>query len=128
MRLAPLLILALVTGSALNVGCDRSETPKSTVPKSESPKPNNAARSATAKGSVVIFKTAEEARAHVLATKITGDRFELAISDDFTFAGRPDKEGAGMAIVLDAILAQDYTVDGFEQRDGYRVYRYKPFM
>ena len=33
-----------------------------------------------------------------------------------------------MAIVLDAILAQDYTVDGFEQRDGYRLYRYKPFM
>ena len=76
----------------------------------------------------MIFKTAEEARAHVLAKEITGDRFELAIRDDFTFAGRPDKEGAGMAIVLDAILAQDYTVDGFEQRDGYRVYRYKPLM
>jgi hypothetical protein len=74
----------------------------------------------------MIFKTAEEARAHVLATKIAGDRFELAISSTFTLAGRPDITGAGMALVLDAILAQGYTVDGFEQRDGYRVYRYKP--
>ena len=68
----------------------------------------------------MIFKTAEEARAHVQATKFTGDQFELAISNQFTFAGRPDTIGAGMA------LAQDYTVDGFEQRDGYRLYRYKP--
>jgi hypothetical protein len=75
----------------------------------------------------VIFKTAEEARAHVQATKISGDRFELAISNDFTFAGQPDTTGTGMAIVVDAILAQEYTVDGFEQRDGYRLYGYKPF-
>lgn len=80
----------------------------------------------TSKGNVVIFKTAEEARTHVQATKLDGERFELAISDNFTFAGRPDTMGAGMAIVLDAILAQDFAVDGFEQRDGYRLYRYKP--
>ena len=73
----------------------------------------------------MIFKTAEEARAHVLATKISGERFELAISNDFTFAGRPDLMGVGMALVLDAILARDYTVDGFEQRERYRLYRYK---
>jgi len=75
----------------------------------------------------VFFKTAEEVRAHVQATKIAGERFELAISNDVTFAGQPDKTGAGMAIVLDAILAQGFTVDGFEQRNGYRLYRYKPF-
>jgi hypothetical protein len=79
------------------------------------------------KGCVVIFKTAEKARAHVLATKITGDRFELAISSDFTLAGHPDTTGAGMCFVVDAILAQEYIVDGFEQRDGYRLYRYIPF-
>ena len=78
-------------------------------------------------GSTVIFRTAEEARAHVLATKISGDRFELAISSDFTFAGQPDTTGFGMCFVVDAILAQEYIVDGFEQRDGYRLYRYKPF-
>jgi hypothetical protein len=78
------------------------------------------------KENVGIFKTAEEARAHVQATKISGDRFELAISNDFEFAGSPDTSGAGMAIVLDSILAQGYGPDGFEQRKGYRLYRYKP--
>jgi hypothetical protein len=78
------------------------------------------------KGKPVIFKTAEAARAHLLATKITGDRFELAIANDFTFLGRPDPTGAGMAFVVDAILAQGYGPDGFEQREGYRLYRYKP--
>jgi hypothetical protein len=78
------------------------------------------------KGNVVIFRTAEDARAHVQATKISGARFELAIANDFTFAGQPDTTGAGMAIVLDAILAQGYGPDGFEQRDGYRLYRYQP--
>jgi hypothetical protein len=106
MRLAPLLILASLAGTAPMVGCDRN---------------------GTSKGNLVIFKTAEEARAHVQATVITGDRFELAISNNFTFAGKPDTTGAGMAIVVDAILAQEYTVDGFDQRDGYRLYRYKPF-
>jgi hypothetical protein len=74
----------------------------------------------------MIFKTAEEARAHVQATTITGDRFELLIADSFTFAGRPDTIGAGMAVVLDAILAQGYGPDGFEQLQGYRLYQYKP--
>ena len=75
---------------------------------------------------MVIFKTAEEARTYVEVTTIAGERFELAISDDFTFAGRPDGMGAGMAVVLDAILGKGYTVDRFEQHEGYRVYRYKP--
>ena len=105
MRLAPLLIFAWLAIAASIGGCGKDANPK---------------------GNVVILKTAEEARAHVQGTKITGDHFELAISNDFTFAGRPDTMGAGMALVLDAILAQNYTVDGFEQRDGYRMYRYKP--
>jgi hypothetical protein len=75
---------------------------------------------------MVTFKSAEEAANHVKATVISGDRFELAISDDFTIAGQRDTIGAGMAIVLDAILAQGYEPDGFEQCDGYRLYRYKP--
>ncbi len=105
MRLAPLLILGVLSGMPSIGGCGKGEP---------------------SKGQVVIFKTAEEARSHVQGTKIVGDRFELAISRDFTFGGSPDATGMGMAIVLDAILAQGYTVDGFEQRDGYRLYRYKP--
>ena len=71
-----------------------------------------------------IFKSAEEAADHVNAARMTGDRFEIAISDDFTFAGQPDTMGAGMAIVVDGVLAQGYLPDGFEQHEGYRLYRY----
>ncbi len=75
---------------------------------------------------MVIFKSAEEAANHVNATSISGDRFELAISNNSTFAGQPDTMGAGMAILVDGILAQGYIPDGFEQRDGYRLYSYVP--
>ncbi len=75
---------------------------------------------------MVIFNSAEEAVEHVNTTNITGDRFELAISDDVTFAGQPDTMGAGMAIIVDGILGQGYFPDGFQQRDGYRLYSYIP--
>ena len=32
-----------------------------------------------------------------------------------------------MAIITDTILAKDFMPDGFEQRDRYRLYKYKPF-
>jgi len=73
-----------------------------------------------------IFQSAEEARAFVIDTKIDGPVFELAIAEGFTFAGSPDVIGAGMAFVVDAVLAQGYMPDGFDQRDGFRLYRYVP--
>ena len=81
----------------------------------------------TTEESVHVFKRAEDTRAYIGVTEITGDRFELAIADDLTFGDRPDVMGAGMAIILDAILARGYRPDGFEQREGYRLYRYKPW-
>ncbi len=75
---------------------------------------------------MVIFTSAEDAAEHVNATTISGDKFELAISNDVTIAGQPDAAGAGMAIIVDGILAQGYLPDGFEQRDGYRLYSYVP--
>ncbi len=74
---------------------------------------------------MTIFESAESAYAHVEATKLEGPSFELAISDGITVAGDQDLMGAGMAMILDAILAQGYEPDAFEQRDGYRLYRYK---
>ncbi len=74
---------------------------------------------------MTIFESAESARAHVEATKPEGPSFQLAISDGITFAGDQDLRGAGMARILDAILAQGYQPDRFEQRNGYRLYRYK---
>ena len=80
----------------------------------------------TRESRVQPFRTAESAASYVKATKLEGDTFELDIADGVTFAGQPDVIGAGMAVVLHAILAQGFEPDGFEQRPGYRAYRYKP--
>jgi len=72
------------------------------------------------------FKSAEAARAYVVGLKIEGPSFELPIADGLTFADLRDDIGAGMAFVVDAILAQGYGPDGFEQRQGFRLYRYVP--
>jgi hypothetical protein len=36
-----------------------------------------------------------------------------------------DPVGMNMALILDAPLAREWEPDGYEQMDGYRVYRYK---
>jgi hypothetical protein len=73
-----------------------------------------------------IFQSAEAAREFVAGAKIEGPSFELAIAEGFTFAGAPDDVGMGMAVVVDAILAQGYQPDGFDQRQGFKLYRYVP--
>lgn len=73
-----------------------------------------------------IFDTAEAALAHVRSTKIEGDCFELTIKDGMTLAAQPDPECAGMAIIVDQILAQGYEPAGYEQHNGHRVYLFKP--
>ena len=73
-----------------------------------------------------IFQSAEAAREFVLGTRIEGPTFELAIAERFTFAGAPDDIGAGMAFVVDAILGQGYQPDGFDEREGFSLYRYVP--
>ena len=75
---------------------------------------------------VKVFESAESARAFIVGTKLEGACFELGIADGFTFAGLPDTIGAGMAFVVHAILAQGYQPDGFDQRKGFRLYRYVP--
>jgi hypothetical protein len=46
--------------------------------------------------------------------------FLLPISDEIQ-----DPMGITMAVITDAILAKGWDLDGFDQQDGYRVYRYK---
>lgn len=77
---------------------------------------------------MVIFDTAEGAHEFVARTRIVESSFELAIADGCTFAGQVDVIGAGMALVLNAILAQGYEPDGFAQCEGFRLYRYKPIQ
>lgn len=71
------------------------------------------------------IRSAEECIAYLDSHPPSGDSFRLAISDSFTFAGKPDTIGAGMAVVLDKILHLGYEPDGFEQKLGFRLYRYK---
>ncbi len=48
------------------------------------------------------------------------DEFRLPISDKLL-----DPVGVNMAIITDRILARGWMPDGFEQQDGYRVFRYR---
>jgi hypothetical protein len=73
----------------------------------------------------MIIMSAEDGIKHLEAHPPSGERFELAISNSFTFRGKPDKVGFGMALILNRILAMRYEPDGFEQKDGFRLYRYK---
>ena len=75
--------------------------------------------------SEMIIKSAEDGLQHLAAHSPSSDSFELPISSSFTYAGKPDKVGFGMALLLDKILGMGYEPDGFEQKAGFRLYRYK---
>ena len=70
---------------------------------------------------VTPFETVEDAIAFVKAYDGKAEDLQLPISDSLI-----DDVGANMAIITDQVLAKDFWPDGFEQRDGYRLYSYKP--
>ncbi len=72
-----------------------------------------------------IIQSAEEGLAYLETDQPTGEFFQLAISDSFTFVGQPDTMGVGMAVLLDKILGLGFEPDGFDQKDGYKLYKYK---
>lgn len=74
---------------------------------------------------IMTFESAEAAARYVKETTFSQPTFTLQIADRFTLGGEPDVMGAGMAIVLDAVLDKGFFPDGFEQKNGYRIYRYK---
>jgi len=45
---------------------------------------------------------------------------ELPISDSLQ-----DPTGMSMVLITDEVLSRGWEPDGYEQRDGYRIYRYK---
>ena len=65
------------------------------------------------------FKNLDEAQSAIDSFEGTADEFELPISDDLN-----DPVGINMAILTDAILARGWEPNGFEPKDGYRIYRY----
>ena len=66
------------------------------------------------------FETVEDAVRAVREYQGRPEDFELAIADSMN-----DAVGINMAIVGDAILKRGWWPDGFVQKDGYRIYRYK---
>jgi len=66
------------------------------------------------------FRDVEEAIRYVLSFSGPADEFRLPIDDSLQ-----DPIGLNMALIADKILARGWEPDGYEQKNGYRVYRYK---
>jgi hypothetical protein len=66
------------------------------------------------------FSIVSEAVLYVDAFQGTASELRLPITDVLQ-----DEMGLNMALILDHVLARGWSPDGYEQRDGYRIYRYK---
>jgi hypothetical protein len=62
----------------------------------------------------------ESAKAAIDAYNGTPEDFFLPISDELN-----DPVGINMAILVDVVLSKDWEPNGFEQKSGFRIYRYK---
>ncbi|HWY77501.1 MAG TPA: hypothetical protein VN281_17920 [Verrucomicrobiae bacterium] len=52
--------------------------------------------------------------------------FRLAVSDSYTFMGKQDASGAGIALVVAELYKRGYRPDGPpEKKSGYRIVRFK---
>ena len=61
----------------------------------------------------------EEAQIYLGSFDGEPEQFKLPISDELQ-----DPMGMNMAIITDSILKKGFMPSGFEQMDGYRIYRY----
>jgi hypothetical protein len=66
------------------------------------------------------FNDIDEVLKYVDEFQCRPEELELAISDALQ-----DPIGMNMALITDKILTKGWEPDGFEEKDGYRVYRYK---
>jgi hypothetical protein len=72
--------------------------------------------------------TVEEALRIIAEYQGAACDFQLPIADSLLEPVRFNMEiitGFNMAIITDKILGKDFMPDGFEQKDGYRLYKYK---
>ena len=67
-----------------------------------------------------ILQDVNEALTEIESFGGTPDEFQLALSEQML-----DPVGVNMAIITDAVLARGWTVNGYHQMDGYRIFRYK---
>ena len=66
-----------------------------------------------------VFTDVESALAAIDSFASRPEEFELPLSDHLQ-----DPVGINMAVITDRALARGWLPAGFEQRDGYRLYRY----
>ncbi len=64
----------------------------------------------------------DEAQRAIESFEGAPEDFALPISDEMQ-----DHLGMNMAIITECVLAKGWEPHGFEQRQGFRVYRYKAF-
>ena len=67
-----------------------------------------------------LFKDIDAARREIEQYSGSPEDFSLPVSDEIH-----DSTVITMAVITEAILAKGWDLDGFEQHDGYRVYKYK---
>ena len=65
-------------------------------------------------------RTVEEAKKLIESFSGRAEEFELPIADELQ-----DSVGIHMAIITDYILGKGWEPNGFNQKAGFRVYRYK---
>ena len=68
----------------------------------------------------IPFSDVDEVLTYVDEFQGRPEELELAISDALQ-----DPIGMNMALITDKILKKGWEPDGFEEKDGYRVYTYK---
>ena len=66
------------------------------------------------------INTIEEATQCIESFEGGPKEFKLPISDQLQ-----DPVGINMAIITDSILKKGWMPDGFQQKEGYRIYQYK---
>ena len=66
------------------------------------------------------FKNVESAVEYVRSFDGKAEDLQLPIADEMN-----DQFGMNMAIITDSILARGFEPNGFEQKQGYRIYVYK---
>ena len=69
---------------------------------------------------VTPAEAVEDAISIIESYEGAAEDFELPVADSLL-----DPVGMNMAIITDRILARGFEPNGFEQKDGFRVYRYK---
>jgi len=73
-----------------------------------------------------IIRSISEARTQINQADVTHG-LELNIADEL-WRDQPGAKitGVNMALIGDAVLARGLMPDGYEQKVGYRIYKYKP--